>query len=103
MSNRGGEGAQYGYFSEPTTCYPRTTNRILQAYLASRAFRRRTSVTIYTPFGQSDWREIIGMIKEFRKRGQEDRGVISTINGDANTYFYRALAAQKLDANRHSA
>ena len=47
-------------------------------------------MTIYTPFGHSDWREIIQKIKAFGAQGKKT-AVISTINGDANTYFYREL------------
>ena len=55
-------------------------------------------MTIYTPFGHSDWREIVGKIKAFGSAGKKT-AVISTINGDANTHFYRELAAQSVDAN----
>ena len=55
-------------------------------------------MTIYTPFGQSDWREIIERIKTFASAGKKT-AVISTINGDANTSFYKELAAQEVDAS----
>jgi urea transport system substrate-binding protein len=55
-------------------------------------------MTIYTPFGYSEWREIVERIKAFGSEGRKT-AVISTINGDANTYFYRELAAQHVDAN----
>ena len=55
-------------------------------------------MTIYTPFGHSDWREIVERIKAFGSEGKKT-AVISTINGDANTYFYRELAAQQVDAS----
>ena len=55
-------------------------------------------MTIYTPFGHSDWREIIEKIKAFASAGKKT-AVISTINGDANTYFYQELAAQEVDAD----
>ena len=54
-------------------------------------------MTIYTPFGHSDWREIVGKIKTFGSAGTKT-AVISTINGDANMHFYRELAAQSVDA-----
>ena len=47
-------------------------------------------MTIYTPFGHSDWREIVARIKAFGSEGKRT-AVISTINGDANTHFYREL------------
>ena len=55
-------------------------------------------MTIYTPFGYSEWRGIIEKIKAFGSEGKKT-AVISTINGDANTYFYKELAAQKVDAS----
>lgn len=76
--------------------YPRTTNRILSAYLASQGAPSEDITTIYTPFGYSDWKEIVKSIKTFGSEGKKT-AVISTVNGDANTYFYRELAAQKVD------
>ncbi len=76
--------------------YPRTTNRILSAFLASQGVPPEDITTIYTPFGYSDWQETIKKIKAFGSEGKKT-AVISTINGDANTYFYRELAAQKVD------
>ena len=78
--------------------YPRTTNRILSAYLAAEGVSPEDIMTIYTPFGHSEWREIVGRIKAFGSEGKKT-AVISTINGDANTYFYSELAAQQVDAN----
>jgi urea transport system substrate-binding protein len=97
MSKAGGEVRRWVLLGTDYV-YPRTTNRILAAYLAFEGVSPQDIMTIYTPFGQSDWREIISTIKEFGSAGKKT-AVISTINGDANTYFYRALAAQKLDAN----
>ena len=54
--------------------------------------------TIYTPFGHSDWREIVARIKAFGSNGKRT-AVISTINGDANAHFYRELMAQQVNAN----
>jgi urea transport system substrate-binding protein len=78
--------------------YPRTTNRILSAYLAGEGVAPEDITTIYTPFGHSDWREIVARIKTFGSQGRRT-AVISTINGDANTHFYRELIAQQVDAN----
>jgi urea transport system substrate-binding protein len=77
--------------------YPRTTNRILEAYLRAAGVAPADIMTIYTPFGYSDWHEIIERIKAFGSVGKKT-AVISTINGDANTSLYKALAAQKVDA-----
>ena len=78
--------------------YPRTTNKILSAYFANEGVAPEDITTIYTPFGHSDWREIVARIKAFGSEGKRT-AVISTINGDANTHFYRALIAQHLNAN----
>ena len=78
--------------------YPRTTNRILSAYLNAEGVSPDDILTIYTPFGHSDWRGIIEKIKAFASAGKKT-AVISTINGDANTYFYKELATQGVDAS----
>ena len=78
--------------------YPRTTNKILSAYLANEGVAPEDVTTIYTPFGHSDWREIVARIKAFAAGGKRT-AVISTINGDANTYFYRELIAQQVNAD----
>jgi urea transport system substrate-binding protein len=78
--------------------YPRTTNRILSAYLATEGVEPEDITTIYTPFGHSDWREIVARIKAYAAEGKRT-AVISTINGDANTHFYRELIAQQVNAN----
>src|SRR3954471_4500438 len=66
--------------------YPRTTNRILSAYLANEGVAPENITTIYTPFGHSDWREIVAKIKALGLQGKRT-AVISTINGDANSHF----------------
>ena len=78
--------------------YPRTTNRILSAYLSAEGVSPDDIMTIYTPFGHSEWREIVERIKTFGSEGKKT-AVISTINGDANTYFYKELAQQQVDAS----
>ena len=78
--------------------YPRTTNRILSAYLTAQGVSPDDITTIYTPFGYSDWRAIVEKIKAFGSEGKKT-AVISTINGDANTYFYRELSVQHVEAN----
>jgi ABC-type branched-subunit amino acid transport system substrate-binding protein len=47
-------------------------------------------------FGYSDWQETIKRIKAFGAAGKKT-AVISTVNGDTNTSFYKELAAQKVD------
>ena len=76
--------------------YPHTINRILSAYLAAEGVSPDDIMTIYTPFGYSEWRGIFERIKAFGSEGKKT-AVISTINGDANSYFYEELAHQRLD------
>jgi urea transport system substrate-binding protein len=97
MSKDGGEVRRWILLGTDYV-YPRTTNRILSAYLASVGVAPEDITTIYTPFGHSDWREIVARIKAFGSQGKRT-AVISTINGDANTHFYRELVAQQVDAN----
>ena len=77
--------------------YPRTTNKILEAYLISKGVKKEDIMINYTPFGQSDWTSIVSDIKKFGSAGKKT-AVVSTINGDANVPFYKELAAQKIDA-----
>jgi urea transport system substrate-binding protein len=97
MSKEGGEVRRWVLLGTDYV-YPRTTNRILSAYLSARGVSPDEIMTIYTPFGHSEWREIVARIKAFGLEGKKT-AVISTINGDANTYFYGELAAQHVDAN----
>src|SRR5215471_4757736 len=78
--------------------YPHTINRILSAYLAAEGMSPDDIMTIYTPFGYSEWRGIFERIKAFGSEGKKT-AVISTINGDANSYFYEELAYQRLDTD----
>ena len=97
MSKEGGEVRRWVLLGTDYV-YPRTTNRILSAYLSAQGVSPDEIMTIYTPFGHSEWREIVARIKAFNLVGKKT-AVISTINGDAITYFYRELAAQHVDAN----
>jgi urea transport system substrate-binding protein len=97
MSREGGEVRRWVLLGTDYV-YPRTINRILNAYLTAKGVSQEDIMTIYTPFGYSDWRETIEKIKDFGLAGNKT-AVISTINGDANTYFYKELAAQEMDAS----
>jgi len=97
MSREGGEVRRWVLLGTDYV-YPRTTNRILSAYLSAQGVSPDEIMTIYTPFGHSEWRERHGAHRAFALEGKKT-AVISTINGDANTYFYRELAAQHVDAN----
>jgi len=77
--------------------YPRTTNKILKAYLLSKGVKKEDIMINYTPFGQSDWQTIVAKIKKFGSAGKKT-AVVSTINGDANLPFYKELANQGISA-----
>jgi urea transport system substrate-binding protein len=77
--------------------YPRTTNKILEAYLKSKGVKQEDIMINYTPFGHSDWQRIVADIKKFGSAGKKT-GVVSTINGDANVPFYKELGNQKISA-----
>ena len=77
--------------------FPRTTNKILQAWLKKEGVSEDDIMVNYTPFGHSDWQSIVSRIKQFGSQGKPT-AVISTINGDANVPFYKELANQGVDA-----
>ncbi len=77
--------------------YPRTTNKILEAYLKSRGVKSADIMINYTPFGHSDWQSIVAEIKKFGSAGKKT-AVVSTINGDANVPFYKELGNQGISA-----
>ena len=77
--------------------YPRTTNKILEAYLKSKGVKPEDIMINYTPFGHSDWQTIVADIKKFGSTGKKT-AVVSTINGDANVPFYKELANQGIKA-----
>jgi len=77
--------------------YPRTTNKILRAFLHSKGVSDDDIMESYTPFGHSDWQTIVSDVKKFASAGKKT-AVVSTINGDANVPFYKELANQGIDA-----
>ena len=77
--------------------YPRTTNKILEAYLKSKGVKDSDIMINYTPFGHSDWQSIVSDIKKFGSAGKKT-AVVSTINGDANVPFYKELGNQGISA-----
>ncbi|MGB5599288.1 urea ABC transporter substrate-binding protein [Thiothrix litoralis] len=77
--------------------YPRTTNKILEAYLKSKGVDEKDIMINYTPFGHSDWQSIVADIKKFGGEGKKT-AVVSTINGDANVPFYKELGNQGISA-----
>jgi urea transport system substrate-binding protein len=77
--------------------YPRTTNKILEAYLKQKGVADADIMINYTPFGHSDWQSIVSDIKKFGSAGIKT-AVVSTINGDANVPFYKELGNQGISA-----
>jgi len=77
--------------------YPRTTNKILEAYLKAKGVADADVMINYTPFGHSDWQSIVSDIKSFGSTGKKT-AVVSTINGDANVPFYKELGNQGVSA-----
>ncbi len=77
--------------------YPRTTNKILEAYLKSKGVAEADIMINYTPFGHSDWQSIVSDVKKFGSAGKKT-AVVSTINGDANVPFYKELGNQGVSA-----
>ncbi len=79
--------------------YPRTTNKILEAYLKEKGVKPGDIMINYTPFGYSDWQSIVAEIKKFGSAGKKT-AVVSTINGDANVPFYKELGNQGITADK---
>ena len=77
--------------------YPRTTNKILEAYLKSKGVKDADIMINYMPFGHSAWQGTVSDIKKFGSAGKKT-AVVSTINGDANVPFYKELGNQKISA-----
>jgi urea transport system substrate-binding protein len=77
--------------------YPRTTNKILEAYLKSKGVKQEDIMINYTPFGHADFQTIVSDIKKFGSAGKKT-AVVSTINGDANVPFYKELGNQGIKA-----
>jgi urea transport system substrate-binding protein len=77
--------------------YPRTTNKVLEAYLKSKGVKDEDIMINYTPFGFSDWQTEVTKIKAFGSAGKKT-AVVSTVNGDANVPFYKELGNQGIKA-----
>ena len=77
--------------------YPRTTNKILEAYLKAKGVSDSDIMINYTPFGHSDWQGIVSDIAKFGGTGKQT-AVVSTINGDANIPFYKELGNRGISA-----
>ncbi|MGE3064388.1 MAG: urea ABC transporter substrate-binding protein [Hyphomicrobiaceae bacterium] len=96
MSKDGGEVKRW-VLAGTDYVYPRTTNKILEAYLKHKGVKPEDIMINYTPFGHSDWQTIVSDIKKFGSAGKKT-AVVSTINGDANVPFYKELGNQGVKA-----
>ena len=96
MSKDGG-GAKRFVLLGTDYVYPRTTNKILRAFLHSKGVADADIMEDYTPFGHADYQSIIAKIKKFAAEGKKT-AVVSTINGDSNVPFYKELGNQGLKA-----
>ena len=95
MSKEGG-GAKRWVLLGTDYVYPRTTNKILRAYLKSKGVKESDIDEKYTPFGHSDYQTIVADVKKFASGGKT--AVVSTINGDSNVPFYKELGNAGLKA-----
>ena len=72
MSKDGG-GAKRWVLLGTDYVYPRTTNKILRAFLKSKGVADKDIDEEYTPFGHCDYQTIVANIKKF-SAGRQDRG-----------------------------
>ncbi|OUS08235.1 urea ABC transporter substrate-binding protein [Rhodobacterales bacterium 52_120_T64] len=91
------EGVERWVLAGTDYVYPRTTNKILEAYLIGLGVSPDDIMINYTPFGHSDWQTIVSDIAAFGSTGVKT-AVVSTINGDANVPFYKELGNQGISA-----
>ncbi|CAN5426054.1 urea ABC transporter substrate-binding protein [soil metagenome] len=104
------EGWKKFYLIGTDYVYPQTTNLVLLEYLLSKGvpvenigggLRKNEagdviSAGTYTPFGHTDYQQIISEIQRFAASG--DACVINTINGDSNVPFFKEFVASGLTA-----
>jgi urea transport system substrate-binding protein len=96
MSKDGGSAKRFVLLGTDYV-YPRTTNKILRAFLKSKGVADADIMEEYTPFGHSDYQTIIANVKKFASAGKKT-AVVSTINGDSNVPFYKELGNAGLKA-----
>lgn len=104
------DGKKKFYLIGTDYVYPQTTNLVLLEYLLSKGVPLENiggglrkdeagkviSAGKYTPFGHTDYQQIVAEIKQFAATG--DACVINTINGDSNVPFFKEFAASGLTA-----
>ncbi|HEY5752916.1 MAG TPA: urea ABC transporter substrate-binding protein [Chthoniobacterales bacterium] len=104
------QGKKKFYLIGTDYVYPQTTNLVLMEYLLSKGIPieniggglrkegdKVVSAGKYTPFGHTDYQQIVSEIKQFAASG--DACVINTINGDSNVPFFKEYAASGLTAD----
>jgi urea transport system substrate-binding protein len=96
MGEDGGEAKRIALLGTDYV-FPRTTNRILRAFLNSKGIADADIMEEYTPFGHSDWQGIVSRVKRFAGEGKRT-AIVSTTDGDANVPFYRELGNQRIKA-----
>lgn len=97
MSKNGGSAKRF-FLLGTDYVYPRTTNKILRAFLHSKGVKDTDIQEVYTPFGHADYQTIVSNIKKFSAGGKT--AVISTVNGDSNVPFYKELGNQGIKATQ---
>ncbi len=95
MSKQGGAAKRWVLLGTDYV-YPRTTNKILRAFLKSKGVDEKDIDESYTPFGHADYQTIVANVKKFSTGGKT--AVVSTINGDSNVPFYKELGNVGLKA-----
>ncbi|WP_370679369.1 urea ABC transporter substrate-binding protein [Comamonas sp. GB3 AK4-5] len=96
LMGKDGGGAKRWVLLGTDYVYPRTTNKILRAYLKAKGVKDGDIDEKYTPFGHSDYQTIVADIQKFSQGGKT--AVVSTINGDSNVPFYKELGNAGLKA-----
>jgi len=105
------QGKKKFYLLGTDYVYPQTTNLVLLEYLQSKGVPlediggglrkddngKVISAGKYTPFGYTDYQQIVSDIKQFSASG--DACVINTVNGDSNVSFFKEYAAAGLTAD----
>src|ERR1700744_3396626 len=105
------QGKKTFYLIGTDYIYPQTTNLILYKYLLLHGvpvenigggLRKDDSGKVisagkYTPFGHTDYQQIVAEIKQFAASG--DACVLNTINGDSNVPFFKEIAAAGFTAS----
>src|SRR5580693_1565374 len=70
MSTEGG-GVKRWVLEGTDYVYPRTTNKILRAFLNAKGVTDADIMENYTPFGHSDWQSIVAEVKKFAAQGKK--------------------------------